>query len=48
MVVPMVVLFTCDNIIVAISYVAGMRTILPTQPFIAHEMLATTGTVVLY
>ena len=41
MVVPMVVLFTCDNIIVAISDVAGMGTELPLLPFITHEMLAT-------
>ena len=28
-------------LIVAMGNVAGMRTILPTLPFIAHEMLAT-------
>ena len=33
---------------VAMGNVAGMRTILPTLPFIAHEMLATTGAGVLH
>ena len=35
-------------LIVAMGNVAGMRTILPTLPFIAHEMLATVGAGVLY
>jgi len=33
----------CTLLFVAMGNVAGMRTILPTLPFIAHEMLATAG-----
>ena len=37
----------CTLLFVAMGNVAGMRTILPTLPFIAHEMLATAGASVL-
>ena len=38
----------CTLLFVAMGNVAGMRTILPTLPFIAHEMLATADAGVFY